>query len=436
MTDQTISLASAGSVLVVDDSRTMRALIVQALTGAGFVAQECESGEEALELTGATPERFDAVVLDVTLPGKDGYEVLQSLQENPATSAIPVLLITASATSTHDVLRGLRGGAADHLAKPFDPSILVAKVQAFSQRRRSDRTLRYKLLLAERNASAAATLPPGVGSVVAARYRLERLLGTGATATVFEAEDIELRERVAIKIFNQSEDEDALARFKRELSVSRQMVHPNIVRVYELGSHEGMRYFTMELLEGVDLRTRMVAKPPFVALLDYLLQACTGLQAAHDRGVVHRDIKPENFFVTTSDVLKIMDFGIAKRAASTSVTVVGTMAGTPAYIAPEQITGFSSVTSAADLYSLGVIAYEMFTRSLPFDHEDTYPLMMMHIGDEPEPARKRNPAIPSDLEGVIAKLMAKKPEDRFKTASEVGRRLVEIRNRLAMEGTG
>jgi DNA-binding response OmpR family regulator len=149
---------------------------------------ECDTGEEALAVAAAGPDHFDAIVLDVTLPGKDGYEVLEQLQRNPSTAHIPVLLITASATSTSDVLRSLRGGAADHLAKPFDSSILVAKVAAFSQRRRNERTLRFQLQVAEaRSPDSVGRLRPAVGSMVADRYRLDRQLGTGATATVARA---------------------------------------------------------------------------------------------------------------------------------------------------------------------------------------------------------------------------------------------------------
>jgi serine/threonine-protein kinase len=424
---------STGRVLVADDSRTMRALVAHALAGVGVSVEDCGSGEEALAIAGRAPERLDAIVLDVTLPGKDGYQVLAELQANPATAPIPVLMITANATSTADVLRGLKGGAVDHLAKPFEESILVAKVQAACVRRRAERMLRQQLEAAERTSAPALALY-GPGTTIAERWRLERELGVGATATVYEAEDLELGERIAIKIFTQRESEEALIRFKQELQLARQIVHPNVVRVFDFGSHQGLRFLTMELLSGSDLRARMQEKPPMIELIDHLLQACAGLQAAHDRGVVHRDIKPENFFVTRAAVLKIMDFGIAKRQAAQGPTLVGTMAGTPTYMAPEQVTGFSTVTGSADLYSLGVMAYEMFAGTPPFDHEDAYPLLMMHVGEQPEPPRRRNPALPEDLEALILQMLAKKPAERPRSCGLVGRRLIEIRNRWAAEG--
>jgi len=436
MVENTPSL-SAGCVMVVDDSKTMRALIAKQLGTAGLPVVECTSGEEALELAARGPDRFDAIVLDVTLPGKDGFEVLSQLQLDPATANIPVLLITASATSTNDVLRGLQGGAADHLAKPFNANILVAKVQAFCQRRRNERTLRFKLQAAESGSgsSLGGTQRLGISSLVAGRYRIERQLGSGATSVVFDALDMELDEHVALKVFTQHADQELLARFKQELTLSRRIVHPNIVRVFDFGSDAGTKFMTMELLEGSDLRARMAAHPSFVTMIDWLLQACSGLQAAHDRGVVHRDIKPENFFITTSEILKIMDFGIAKRVAATGPTMSGSMAGTPGYMAPEQITGFSSVTSAADLYAMGVVAYELFAGRLPFVHENTYPILMMHVLDAPTPPREHNPQIPEELEALILELLAKKPADRLKSATELGRRLVTIRHRMAAEGT-
>jgi DNA-binding response OmpR family regulator len=420
----------AGSVLVVDDSRTMRQLITKSLAGAGLPVVECDSGEEALDIAIKGPDRFAAIVLDVTLPGKDGYEVLAELQDTPATAAIPVLLITASATSTNDIVRGLQAGAVDHLAKPFESSILVAKVQAFCQRRRNDRALRVKLQVAEarKQQPAVDIREVAVGSIVAERYRLERQIGRGATSVVFEARDLELDERIALKLFTQHTDPGLLARFKQELTLARQIVHPNIVRVYDFGSLEAAKFLTMELLEGSDLRVRLTKKPAKIAMIDWLLQACSGLQAAHDRGVVHRDIKPENFFITTAEILKIMDFGIAKRVSATGPTMVGAMAGTPAYMAPEQITGFSSVTAAADLYALGVIMYEMFTGRLPFRHEETYPLLMMHVADLPDPPRQHEPSLPVEMDAMIMKLLAKKPTERFKSANELGRRLADLRH--------
>jgi len=193
----------------------------------------------------------------------------------------------------------------------------------------------------------------------------------------------------------------------------------------------------MELLEGSDLATLMTTagKPlSFDVGLRYLEQVCTGLQLAHERGVIHRDIKPQNLFITQDGVAKVMDFGIAKRLRAPGVTVAGMIVGTPEYMAPEQATGFSSVTALTDLYALGATAYMMFTGRPPFNYPDLVALLTAHATERPASPRVHNPAIDSELEGVILRLLEKEPAKRFTSAREVAESLQAIRERLeAME---
>lgn len=286
--------------------------------------------------------------------------------------------------------------------------------------------------------SSRASVPPPVlaeGAIVSDRYQLVKKIGQGGMAVVFKARDLELGEDIAIKIFTTVlDDEQMLTRFKQELSLSRQLSHPNIVRLYDIGAHGGMRFITMELLVGSDLRGRMRQPMGFVQALDYLIQAAAGMQVAHDRGVVHRDIKPENFFVTDENLLKVMDFGIAKRTATPGLTVAGMIAGTPEYMSPEQATDFGAVTSSTDVYALGVVAYEIFTGAVPFTHPEIFPLLMKHVNETPEPPRLRNPTIPADLEQAILRCLAKRPEQRFRSCAELGGALRNVRDRLAAEG--
>ncbi len=268
------------------------------------------------------------------------------------------------------------------------------------------------------------------GVTIAGRYLIEEKIGQGGMASVYRAHDLELDERVGLKVFGlENKSEMLVARFKQELKLSRQLQHPNIIRLYDIGLYEGHRYISMELLSGKSLKERMTQPIAFVDALGLLVQACSGLQAAHDAGVIHRDIKPDNLFVTDAGLLKVMDFGIAKQFAVSGVTVAGAIAGTPLYMSPEQIGSFSTVTHATDLYALGVCAYEMFTGAVPFAHPELVPLLMMHVNERPAALRSKNPSIPPDLEAVVLRLLEKDPLQRFASARECGVALEAIRSR-------
>lgn len=271
-----------------------------------------------------------------------------------------------------------------------------------------------------------------IGSVVAERYRLESKLGQGGMATVFKAFDSEIGEAIAIKLFTQPiEDEGMLQRFRQELSLSRHLNHPNIIRLFDIGSHFGMRFITMELLHGHELRDDLRNGPlPFRRSIDLLLQACAGLGVAHKLGIIHRDLKPENFFITDEGVLKIMDFGIAKRQSAPGVTVSGTMAGTPTYMSPEQISNFAAVSHATDLYAMGVVAYELFTGTVPFPGPEIMPILHGHLQKAPDPLRTRNPAVPEEVERVVLRLLNKKPDERYIDCDELAADLQDVRDSL------
>jgi tetratricopeptide (TPR) repeat protein len=273
-----------------------------------------------------------------------------------------------------------------------------------------------------------------VGRTIQNRYRLDEEIGRGGMAVVFRAHDNELEEDIAIKLFLQQildprVQEESIARFKQELKLSRQLTHQNIIRLYDIGLLKGHRYITMELLEGSDLESMLGRPLDFALGLGYLVQAAAGLQAAHDKGVVHRDIKPENLFITTGHLVKVMDFGIAKNTYKQGLTMEGMTAGTPQYMAPEQISAFSEVTASADLYSLGLVAYKMFTGTLPFDHDELGKLMMMQLNETPAPPRDHNPDIPEELERIILKLLEKDPNRRFTSARELAGHLQKLRAR-------
>ncbi|WP_239470016.1 serine/threonine-protein kinase [Archangium violaceum] len=257
------------------------------------------------------------------------------------------------------------------------------------------------------------------GQVVAERYRVERWLGSGGSAMVHEVTDLTTGEHLALKVLAlPSADASQIARFRQEVEHARGLEHPNIVRVHDVGTDGERHFLTTELLVGQDLKHRLLGPRPTLAeALRWLTHAAAALEHAHGRGVLHRDVKPGNLFVTKPGVLKLMDFGLAKSAHVAGVTAQGAVLGTPEYMAPEQISGAFAVSPATDLYSLGVVAYEVLTGQLPFRHPQPVPLMILHVQQPPTPPRTLSPGLPEPFERMVLKLMQKKPDDRYPSAA-------------------
>lgn len=267
-----------------------------------------------------------------------------------------------------------------------------------------------------------------LGTIIAERYRIEEFIGSGSTASVFRAFDLKLEEPVALKAFDSvSRDGHQEARFRREVSLARKLAHPSIVRLHDIVEHEGRRFITMELLCGKDLRSVIDASDVSLATKrDLIVQACEGLGYAHENCVIHRDVKPENLFVTAAHKLKVADFGIAKGFGDASITMTGSMGGTPYYMSPEQITDFRSVDYRTDLYALGCVTYELFTGRVPFHAEGLTQLLMLHLEVQPPPMRELCPELPSELDEIVLSLLQKAPERRPHDCREVAARLATL----------
>lgn len=251
------------------------------------------------------------------------------------------------------------------------------------------------------------------GATVGGRYRLEKTLGQGAMGAVFRATDFELGEKVAIKVMAApANNERWLQRFRQELKLTRRLAHPNIVRVYDIGVHENARYITMELLEGSDLRSHQAGGLTHAAAVAIVEQAAAGLASAHGQGVVHRDVKPENLFVTDAGTVKVMDFGIARGRDDGGIDEAGLIAGTASYMAPEQADDFATAGPSADLYALGIVAYELFCGEVPFRHDDIHALFALHAMAEPESPRALDPTISPAIERELLRAIAKAPQLR------------------------
>jgi eukaryotic-like serine/threonine-protein kinase len=260
------------------------------------------------------------------------------------------------------------------------------------------------------------------------RYRIVRKLGSGGMADVYLAEDEELGRRIAIKILNDrhANDEQFVERFRREAKNAAGLSHPNIVSIYDRGEAEGTYYIAMEYLDGRSLKELVVARGPLPIqdAIDATRQVLAALRFAHRKGVVHRDIKPHNVMADADGRLKVTDFGIA-RAGVSQMTEAGSIIGTAQYLSPEQARG-APVDQRSDLYSVGVVLYEMLTGTTPFSGESPVEIAMKHLSDPPRPPSVERPDIPPDLDMVVLRALAKNPDDRFQTAEEMNAELERV----------
>jgi len=273
-----------------------------------------------------------------------------------------------------------------------------------------------------------------IDSVFDGRYRIIRKLGAGGMANVYLAEDQELGRRVAIKILDDrhAADDSFIERFRREAKNAAGLSHPNIVSIYDRGEAEGTYYIAMEYLSGRSLKELIVSRgpTPIRIAIDYTRQMLAALGFAHRHGIVHRDIKPHNVVVDADGRLKVTDFGIARSGAS-QMTEVGSIIGTAQYLSPEQARG-SPVDQRSDVYSVGIVLYEMLTGTVPFTGDTPLEIAMKHLSEVPVPPSELRDDVPADLDLVVLRALAKDPEDRYQTAEEMNADLARIQRGLGV----
>jgi eukaryotic-like serine/threonine-protein kinase len=264
------------------------------------------------------------------------------------------------------------------------------------------------------------------------RYRVVGRLGVGGMATVYLAEDSSLGRKVALKVMAEryAEDGEFVERFRREAQAAARLNHPNIIAVYDRGEAEGRPYIAMEYLQGRTLK-QLIQKdgplPPERAIA-MAMQVLAGLRYAHEHGVVHRDVKPHNVLVGDDGRIKVTDFGIA-HAGDPQMTEVGSIVGTAQYLSPEQARG-RAVGPQTDIYSLGVVLYEMLAGRVPFEGDSSVAIAMQHVSDEPPPLRALAPDVPESLALVVAHSMLKDPAQRYASADEFAADLDRVRRGL------
>ncbi|MBW2526193.1 MAG: serine/threonine protein kinase, partial [Deltaproteobacteria bacterium] len=278
--------------------------------------------------------------------------------------------------------------------------------------------------------------PPEPGQWIGGRYRLERQIGRGGMGTVWEADDAKLKRPVAVKIMVPGPGgSESVARFEREAVAVARLRSPHIVEVHDYGVEQGLPYMVMELLSGQSLSARLrqtrVLRLEQAAQL--VRQIARALEAAHDEGIVHRDLKPQNIFLVhdrDEELVKVFDFGIAKALNNPSdgkpLTQVGSILGTPRYMAPEQLMEATAVDHRADLWALAVIAYRMLTGKLPFDGASVADQVNSLMADQPPRPTELNPELPEEIDRWFDRALARKPDERFQSARELATALCDM----------
>jgi serine/threonine protein kinase/predicted Zn-dependent protease len=267
------------------------------------------------------------------------------------------------------------------------------------------------------------------GSTFARRYQIIEELGKGGMGKVYKAQDTEIKDKVALKLLKPeiAADKKTIERFQNELRFARKISHRNVCRMYDLNKEEGTYYITMEYVPGEDLKNSIIRMGPLSAgkAIFIAKQVCEGLAEAHELGVVHRDLKPQNIMIDRKGNARIMDFGIARSITGKGITGAGVMIGTPEYMSPEQVEG-KEVDQRSDIYSLGVILYEMVTGRVPFEGDTPLSIAVKHKTETPKEPRELNTQIPEELSRVILRCMEKDKEKRYQSAGEVSSELTNI----------
>jgi serine/threonine protein kinase len=260
------------------------------------------------------------------------------------------------------------------------------------------------------------------GATFAGRYQIVEELGRGGMGKVYKAIDTEVKEKIALKLIKPeiSMDEKTIARFQNELKLARKISHRNVCRMYDLNKEDGNYYITMEYVPGEDLKSmiRMSRQLSVATAVNVAKQVCEGLSEAHRIGVIHRDLKPSNIMIDKAGNVRIMDFGIARSLRTKGITGAGVMIGTPEYMSPEQVEG-KEVDQRSDIYSLGIILYEMVTGRVPFDGDTPFTVGVKHKSEEPQDPKALNTQITDDLSSIILKCLEKEKTKRPQSVDEL-----------------
>jgi CheY-like chemotaxis protein len=430
-------------ILVAEDDETNRTMLRIFLQKKGFEVTGVGNGLELLEVLDAAREKheqFDLILLDWMMPGLSGIEALRRLRVE--TPDVPVIMLTALGGSD-DVVGALKVGADDYVTKPYDFHILLARIEARLRRRVAPRT----------PVPVAGNSEPGPGMIIDDRYELLEPIGSGSFGVVYRARHKTLETEVAVKVLRTTtsggtelispidsrgntqgkvHSAEALEDFRREGVRACRVQHENAVRIFDFGVLPmGVPYLVMELLRGrgLDEELRKHQRLPLSRAVELLVPVCACLAAAHDEQLIHRDIKPANIFLhegPAGEVVKVLDFGVAKLLDAGSDATRDAIAGSPAYMAPERLRG-RRYDGRSDVYAVGITLYELLVGHVPFRSEnpDIMAVALMQLRETATPPTELVPGLPSAVDATIARFLEKDPEQR-PTAREAIERLHDL----------
>lgn len=412
-----------GVILLLESDLNLADLAQYILERRGYEVHHARDGREGLTLFRRLNP--DLVILDILLDGMDGISVCREIRRQYSDEILPILILSAAGDEDH-IIEGFEAGANDYLVKPYKAVELIAKTRVMiGKRRRLSSRRRTKKMIYRVMAGEKVDLsgePYGLGE-----YRMEECLGRGSMGAVFLVRRPDEGERMAVKVLDPDlhADKRGIQRFLREANTLRELDHPSIVKIFEVGCTQGFHYYAMEYVDGRSLleiieRDYDAIDETLVASL--LVRISHSLEAMWNAGLIHRDIKPNNVLLTREGSPKLVDFGLAKGVNDVGLTRTGIIYGTPNYMSPEQIQGLP-LDFRTDIYSLGATAYHMLCGAPPFDCMTTRRILYRHIFEAVTPPAKTNPSVSEAVNAVILRMLEKEPEKRFDSYDELRRAL-------------